>query len=219
LKRGPNLTSLRILIIAGDPLARAGLAMLLSGQSDFQVIGQLAGEASRAGILETYPADVLLWDLGWNASSALEQLAGRPQDSPPVTVILSDPSQAAEAWAAGARGILPRDTDAPGLGAALIAVSQGLLVFDPSVTASLLPSGDHLPGPTPGDLTPRELTPRELQVVQLLAEGLPNKGIAGRLEISEHTVKFHLNAIMGKLGAQSRTDAVMRATRAGLIVI
>jgi DNA-binding NarL/FixJ family response regulator len=63
------------------------------------------------------------------------------------------------------------------------------------------------------------LTPREREVLQLLAEGLPNKTIASRLNISEHTVKFHVNAIMTKLGAQSRTDAVMRATRSGLILL
>jgi len=210
----PSLTNLRILIVAADPLARAGLAMLLSDQPDFEVTGQVAVATVPEGVLETFPADVLLWDLGWDSTSALEQLAGLHQSSPPVTVVLSDQSQAAEAWAAGARGILPRETDAAGLRAALIAVSQGLVVFNPTVTASLLPSGDHLPGPIPS-----ALTPRELQVMQLLAEGLPNKGIAGRLEISEHTVKFHVNAIMGKLGAQSRTDAVMRATRAGLIII
>jgi len=63
------------------------------------------------------------------------------------------------------------------------------------------------------------LTPREQEVLQLLAEGLPNKAIASQLSISEHTVKFHVNAIMGKLGAQSRTEAVTRATRAGLILL
>jgi two-component system, NarL family, nitrate/nitrite response regulator NarL len=56
-------------------------------------------------------------------------------------------------------------------------------------------------------------------VLQLLAEGLPNKTIARQLSISEHTVKFHLNAIMSKLGAQSRTEAVVRATRLGLIIL
>ncbi|MGH2536960.1 MAG: response regulator transcription factor, partial [Candidatus Promineifilaceae bacterium] len=61
------------------------------------------------------------------------------------------------------------------------------------------------------------LTPRELEVLGLLAEGLTNKAIALRLGISEHTVKFHLNAILSKLGAQSRTAAVVRATRLGLI--
>ena len=56
-------------------------------------------------------------------------------------------------------------------------------------------------------------------MLQLLAEGLPNKAIAAQLSISEHTVKFHVNAIMGKLGAQSRTEAVTRATRSGLILL
>jgi DNA-binding NarL/FixJ family response regulator len=61
------------------------------------------------------------------------------------------------------------------------------------------------------------LTPREIEVLELLAEGLPNKGIAARLGISDQTVKFHVAAIMGKLGASNRTDAVRRAVRRGLI--
>jgi DNA-binding NarL/FixJ family response regulator len=64
-----------------------------------------------------------------------------------------------------------------------------------------------------------DLTPRELEVLGLLAEGLPNKAIGLRLGISEHTVKFHVNAVLGKLGAQSRTEAVVRATRLGLILL
>ena len=63
------------------------------------------------------------------------------------------------------------------------------------------------------------LTPRELEVLRLMAEGLPNKTIAARLEISEHTVKFHVNTILGKLGVASRTEAVVRATRLGLILL
>ncbi len=64
-----------------------------------------------------------------------------------------------------------------------------------------------------------ELTPRELEVLRLLAEGLPNKTIAQRLDISEHTVKFHVNALLGKLGVASRTEAVVRATRLGLVFL
>lgn len=63
-----------------------------------------------------------------------------------------------------------------------------------------------------------ELTPREREVVQLLAEGLPNKAIADRLQITEHTVKYHVAAILAKLGAQTRTEAVARAARLGLIL-
>ena len=64
-----------------------------------------------------------------------------------------------------------------------------------------------------------ELTPREHEVLGLVAEGLPNKSIADHLSISEHTVRFHVNSIMSKLGAQSRTEAVTRATRLGLLLL
>ena len=63
------------------------------------------------------------------------------------------------------------------------------------------------------------LTQREIQVLELLAEGLPNKAIAGRLGISDQTVKFHVSSIAGKLGAANRTDAVRRAVRRGLITL
>ena len=97
------------------------------------------------------------------------------------------------------------------------------MALDPELRPALLPPterfGERPAGPEAGELTPGGLTPRETQVLQLLGEGLPNKVIASQLDISEHTVKFHINSIMGKLGAQSRTDAVMRATRSGLILL
>ncbi len=70
-----------------------------------------------------------------------------------------------------------------------------------------------------GPVTVETLTRRELEVLRLLAEGLPNKAVAYRLDISEHTVKFHVNSILTKLSAQSRTEAVTTATRLGLILL
>ena len=87
------------------------------------------------------------------------------------------------------------------------AASAGLLVFD----------GSLVPRPDPGDEILTELTPREIQVLQLLAEGLVNREIADRLRISEHTIKFHIGSILGKLQASSRTEAVTRGLRSGLI--
>ena len=85
------------------------------------------------------------------------------------------------------------------------------------VVTALLPA---LSGEGPDDLTLKEdLTPREMDVLKRLAEGLSNRAIAQELNISEHTVKFHVTSIMGKLEAQSRTDAVVRATRLGLIFL
>ena len=69
------------------------------------------------------------------------------------------------------------------------------------------------------DVSHEALTPREIQVLELLAEGLPNKAIAGRLQISDQTVKFHVASIAGKLGAANRTDVVRRAVRRGLIAL
>jgi DNA-binding NarL/FixJ family response regulator len=71
----------------------------------------------------------------------------------------------------------------------------------------------------PDEPAPAPLTPREVQVLELLAEGLPNKGIAARLGISDQTVKFHIASLSGKLGAANRTDAVRRAVRRGLIAL
>jgi DNA-binding NarL/FixJ family response regulator len=83
----------------------------------------------------------------------------------------------------------------------------------------MMPARERILAAAPNVAPSDPLTPREQEVLQLLAEGLPNKVIAQRLTISEHTVKFHINAILGKLGAQSRTDAVVRATRSGLLLL
>ena len=88
------------------------------------------------------------------------------------------------------------------------------------VSADLIVSApDSLPRERgdPGDAIQEPLTPREIEVLELLAEGLPNKGIAARLGLSDQTVKFHVAAIMGKLDASNRTDAVRRAVRRGLV--
>jgi two-component system nitrate/nitrite response regulator NarL len=128
--------------------------------------------------------------------------------------LLPDEAQAPEVWASGVRGLLLRDAGAETLQAALQAIGQGLVVLDPSLALSPLPVLE------PGlDSLVEELTPRETEVLQLLADGLTNKAIAQRLGISDHTVKFHVNAILGKLGAQSRTEAVVRATRLGLLLL
>jgi DNA-binding NarL/FixJ family response regulator len=94
---------------------------------------------------------------------------------------------------------------------------HNIAVIEPDFVAALI--GEVEPPGDAGQPLVEPLTPRELEVLRLMAEGLPNKGIAQRLEISEHTVKFHVNAILGKLGVESRTEAVVRATRLGLILL
>ena len=210
----PPEDDLRVLVVADDHLARAGLAALLADQPGCTVVGQMA--ASEYASLEpgVFSADLVLWDLGWDPAAVLEVLETTESATPAVVLVL-DESYANEAWAAGARGLLQREVDVATLMGALIAVSQGLAVLDPELSPAFsVPQASERP-----PLTQAVLTPRELEVLGLIGDGLPNKTIAGRLDISEHTVKFHVNAILGKLGAQSRTEAVTRATRMGQITL
>lgn len=205
---------LRVLIVADDPLTRTGLATLLTDQPECAITGQVPGDVNLAEALEVYLPDVLLWDMGWDPALVLERVADLHEAGLPIAALLPDETQAVDVWAAGARGLLLRDVSADRLVAALLAVSQGLIALDPAMVDVVRPSRDLMPSPLA-----EELTPRELEVLQLLAEGLSNKAIAYRLGISEHTVKFHVNAILSKLSAQSRTEAVVQATRLGLIIL
>jgi len=222
---------LKVLIVADDPLARAGLAAVLTQGAAVTVVGQIEGNSATPSAVDVFRPTVVLWDLGWDPvrgidegpAAGLEQLSALSDGAIPIVALVSDQRQAVGAWLAGSRGLLLRASPGANLRAAVRAVSQGLMVLDPELSPALLPtaerSGVRPDGPEGIEPIPRELTPRETQVLQLLAEGLPNKVIAAQLDISEHTVKFHINSIMGKLGAQSRTDAVMRATRSGLILL
>ena len=230
-----KVNGLKVLIVADDPLARAGLAAVLTQGPEVQVVGQMDGKSATPSAVEVFRPTVVVWDLGWDPvrgldespGTELEKLSALSDADFPIIALVSDERQASSAWLAGSRGLLLRTSPGANLRAAVRAVSQGLMALDPELSPALMPSFDRSAERSgerpavPGGFDPitRELNPRETQVLQLLAEGLPNKVIASQLDISEHTVKFHINSIMGKLGAQSRTDAVMRATRSGLILL
>lgn len=203
---------MRLLIVADDPLARSGLAALLADRPELPIVGQVGNDEQLLSNLELFRPELLLLDLGWDA----DELSLELNDLPVPTIALLPPTGlVAESWLAGARAILPRQATASQIEAAAQAIGQGLTVLDERLREGLRPAG--VPA---GELPPSEsLTPREQEVLQLVAEGLANRAIAQRLVISEHTVKFHINAIMTKLAAQSRTEAVVRATRLGLLLL
>lgn len=204
--------SARILVVADDRLARAGLAKLLSEQPDYIVAGQITSADAEPAVLDFYRPDVVLWDTGWRATSVLEQLANLCASGALVVALLADETHAAQVWSSGVRALVERDVEEAGLYGAMTAVLQGLIVLSPRFAGSLSTMGTQI-GSTPVE----PLTAREQDVLHLLAEGLSNKAIAQRLGISEHTVKFHINALLGKLGVQSRTEAVVHAMRLGLV--
>jgi two-component system, NarL family, response regulator YdfI len=134
-------------------------------------------------------------------------------------VLLTD--RAASDWLnralrAGVRGILPPEPEAEIFAAGLEAVARGLIVIHPNELHTSRAAGNPA-FDTPEVVEP--LTTREREVLQMLSEGLGNKEIAGRLKISEHTVKFHVASILGKMGASTRTEAVSIALRRGMVLL
>ena len=204
--------AVRVLLVGDDPLARGGLAFLLSGEPGLAVVAQ-ADALGAAAAVERDDPHVAVWDLGADPLGWLERLGDLGETGPPAIALLLDEEPAAAALAAGARGLLFRDVEGGRLAAALRALGSDLLVFDDALRPPLL-----RPRAAP-QTQPEPLTPRELEVLQLLAQGLSNRRIAERLGISEHTAKFHVNAIVTKLGAQTRTDAAIRAARLGLVLL
>ena len=208
MTRNPNLPSvisvsdpIKVALLTDDPLLRAGLSSLLAQVGSIDVV-------------EGDNAEVALWDAGTDASKTLARLAELRAMQMPVVAVVGDPAHTAPAIAAGARGVVLRDQVGPGIHAALAAVRSGLTVMDTQLANTLVPTQplrEHAPKGK------GELTERERQVVQLLSEGLSNKLIADRLGISDHTAKFHVNGVMMKLGASTRTEAVVEAMRRGLI--
>jgi two-component system, NarL family, nitrate/nitrite response regulator NarL len=186
------MAAVRVLVVSDDPLARNGLVSLLAERD--------------AVIVVEADADVVVWDFVEPGEEVLPAQA-------PVLAVLADESQAPEARAAGARGLLLRTAGGDRLAAAAVAVAHGLTVVDPALASALFRTEAATDTPV------EDLTPREMEVLQLLAQGLTNKRIAERLKISEHTAKFHVNAILGKLGADSRTEAIVHAARLGLVIL
>lgn len=207
MTRNPNLPivrestgPVRVAVMTEDTLLRRGLNSLL---------------ASGVNVVELADAEVALWDAGVDGTRGLDQIASLHV---PVVVVIGDVSHLGAAMAAGARGVVLRDQVGPGITAALAAVRSGLTVIDTALASTLVPP-TKIAAPTPRKGGIGDLTDRERQVVQLLAEGLSNKLIADRLGISDHTAKFHVNGVMAKLAASTRTEAVVEAVRRGLVTL
>lgn len=195
---------LRVAIAGSDPLARAGLASILGAFDDVSVIADdIDLDDSAETRLNALTPDVVVCDLG-------------TADGPPVRfsvpslLLVREAADTAELIATGTRGVVDRSATPNRLHAAVRAIDEGLLVIDTSISRSPSLRDTEMAEP---------LTAREREVLQLLSSGLTNKEIAQRLGITEHTVKFHVNAILGKLAAETRTEAVVQAARRGLIVL
>ena len=211
---------IRVLVWAKPAITRAGLEAIVHADPRFEVAGAASRSTDLLSALRECAPDVLLLDL---ADSSITRLLPGFSDQPaaPAVVVLVDSmtrSAVLRVLQAGARAVLAREANPGEITAALEAAHHGLAVFSPEILDVLLPASAEMG--SEGDLPPGEpLTERETSVLALMAEGAGNKEIAARLQISEHTVKFHVSSILGKLGAATRTEAVARGYREGLILM
>ena len=213
----------RLFLISPLPAVRAGLRALLGGAGEFEIAGELpsleALAATDAG--ETGETDVVVLDAAPGADAADLAVAGASGTAGGPGLVLLGPVAGEDRLPAYLAGqpwaYLPREARADQLLAAVRAVANGLVVIDPALAGHVMvaAAGDTVAPATAGE----DLTPREREVLTQLALGLPNKTIARRLSISEHTAKFHVAAVMAKLGASSRTEAVRLGARRGLVAL
>jgi DNA-binding NarL/FixJ family response regulator len=211
---------IRIFIVAASPLIRAGLQSMLT-DSRVDIVGSAPDFESISGRLVDAEPDVVLIEIDTDAQeqllNALED-AEVPQEY--AVIVLSEQPKAAwisRALRTGVRAVLPREVTPEQLRAALEAAAAGLVVVHPSEVDAVLPAAVGSSAPIDELLEP--LTRREREVLQMLASGLANKEIAARLAISDHTVKFHVASILGKLGASTRTEALSMGIRRGLVLL
>jgi len=214
-----------IFSVAASPLARAGLENLLAARQ-IEVAGSAASLDELDGRLTDLPVDAILIDAsGEPLEPLVESIVASGVASDFSVVLLVEPASLATSSAAlraGVRAVLPNDISPDQLVAALQAASSGLLVLHPAQISAQVDSNGFASAPArspaPDELA-EPLTPRESEVLQMLASGLGNKEIAAKLAISEHTVKFHVASILGKLGASTRTEAVSLGIRRGLVLL
>jgi two-component system, NarL family, response regulator YdfI len=207
---------MRVFIVAATPRSRRGLETLLHA-AGAETVGLAADLHGASDEVQERHAEVVLADAGHHSS---EEWLEEFQDTglaagPPLLVMFEEPGAnlTARALQAGVRGVLPSEAGAEQIMSALDALSKGLVVLHPTGAGVARPARSE-----EAELI-EPLTPREREVLRMLAIGLGNKEIAARMKISEHTAKFHVAQILGKLSASSRTEAVTIGMRLGLVLL
>lgn len=201
---------IRVAVISGYPAVHAGLTVLLGRDPAIEIVPSGQREAFDLLAIDAIVVDHAGLD---DAIEFARELSARPA----FVVLGAEPETDWPELGAGPVAFLAVDAGASELVAAVQAVAHGLIVIDPEIAgvAGIRWNGASPPLDPADDL----LTPREMEVLRLVANGLPNKTIAHQLDISEHTVKFHVGSILAKLDAASRTEAVTIATRRGLLAV
>ena len=206
----------RVFVIATTPMQQAGLRVMLTS-SELEIVGEsLVPDVARVALLES---DVIVIADEVLLEDAIRML---PLDETVSIVVMANNEQKAfsllHALKVQSWGILPTTASALYLQGTVIAVAQGSVVFPGTLMKSMYEQPLRIQS-VQSEVADEVLTTREHEVLELVSQGLSNKLIARHLQISEHTVKFHISSVSAKLGAASRTDAVRLGLRKGLITL
>lgn len=210
------MIKIRLLIADDHPIVVDGLRAVLGTQQDFEVVGTASNGEEALHKVRALRPDVLLLDLEMPRVDGVETLRRLAIDQVAVHTIVftafDTDDRIIDAVRAGAQGYLLKGAPREELFNAIRIVHAGGSLLQPVVASKLLSRLNQHNAPDPN-----ALTARETEVLNLLAQGLPNKEIAAQLIITERTVKFHISSLMGKLGAGNRTEVVAVATQRGLL--
>ena len=211
---------IRVLLADDQRVVREGLGTLLGLLDGIELVGTAADGEEALTLARELDPDVVLMDLRMprcDGISAIRRLSDRGERPRAIALTtFADDASVLGALRAGARGYLTKDAGADQIRAAVEAVARGEAALDPAVQHHVIAAlSEPAPAESSPDL-PDGLTPREVEVLALIAEGLTNAEIAGRLVVSGATVKTHVNHIFAKTGARDRAQAVVYAYGHGL---
>jgi NarL family two-component system response regulator YdfI len=212
---------IRVLIVAASSISQNGLENLLRASTSLQVVRVVANFDQLSESVEELQPDVVVAEITGQDRTLPEEILKLAEEAPVAIVLLVDDANTGrdlDALRNGARAVLPRNMSPGGIVAAVEAAGAGLAVLLPEGLDNLLRESTVSHRAVSPTLV-EALTPREIEVLGMMVEGWGNKEISTRLGISEHTVKFHVASIMGKLNASSRTEAVTSGIRHGLIML
>ena len=218
MSEAPGSAPLRVVVADDQAVVREGLVLLLDGLPGIDVVGAAADGQQALDLVAEHRPDAILLDLHMPVLDGIGATRRLTAEHPRVAIVVLttyvDDASVMDALRAGARSYLTKDADRTDIARALQAAAGGLTVFDPRVHDMLLaaaatPGQAEPPRPEPPD----GLTHREAEILGLIARGLTNTEIAGRLCLSNHTVKTHINRIFAKTGSRDRAAAIGYAQR------
>lgn len=215
------MTQTTVLIVDDHVVVRKGIQMIVATEPDLRVVGEARDGQEAIELAQELQPDVILMDLEMPRKNGIDAIARIKSSCPPIKMLVltitEDDEKVEAALEAGADGYLLKDAEGESLLRAIKAVKEDEMPLHPRVARVLFKEGKN--GEPSAEQVNGLLTDREKDVLQLVARGLSNKGVADALSLSIGTIKVHMSSILNKLNVNNRTEAAVLAAQAGMISV